>query len=187
MPSVQYGARQASCIAYTAKRGDILRPMTAHIVAKASRKPPAKLRIGAKLRSALLLIANEGSTQAEAARRAGIHPVNLCKALKKPHVQNTLEAMKLEVIGDIEALKGVFKARALQHAHYLLTEAKSEAVQARMVEFLAGEARPGTQVNVQINNDRGGYEYARPGQQVVEIRGADDQSSALDGQAPEDQ
>lgn len=98
-----------------------------------------------------------------------------------------MEAMKLDAIANIEALKGTYKALALEHARYLLTNAKSEAVQARMVEFLAGEARPGTQVNVQINNDRGGYEYARPGQQVVEIRGADDQSPAQDSQATDDQ
>lgn len=139
------------------------------------------------MRTAIALVAKEGLSQSEAARRAGLHFVTLSKALKKPHVREAMEAMKLDAIANIEALKGTYKALALEHARYLLTNAKSEAVQARMVEFLAGEARPGTQVNVQINNDRGGYEYARPGQQVVEIRGADDQSDALDGQAHEDQ
>ena len=48
---------------------------------------------------------------------------------------------------------------------------KSDSVRARMVEFLAGETK-GNSVNVavQVNNQAPqGYEYARPGQQVVEI------------------
>lgn len=148
-------------------------------------QPP---RIRAKLREALLLIANEGVTQKEAAERSGLHEATVCKALRKIHVQDALEAMKLEVIRHTQAQKEGYKALAMRHAFHLMKNANSEAVQARMVEFLAGEARAGTQVNVQINNDRGGYEFVRPGQRVVEIRGATDGASEGEGpQHPDDE
>lgn len=130
---------------------------------------PRRQQIRAKMRNALALIANEGLSQAEAARRAGVHPVTLTRALGKQHVKEELNRMKSAVIEAADGMKGTYRALALAHAAYLMQNASSEAVQARMVEFLAGEKSLGTQVNIAINADRGGYEYVKPGSRIVEI------------------
>lgn len=87
-----------------------------------------------------------------------------------PHVQELYEDLKLAYILNAEAKRGLLKARALEVAEDLLLNSASDQVKARMVEFLAGEPKSGPSVAVQVNVDRGGYEYARPGAQVVEIR-----------------
>lgn len=145
-------------------------------------QPP---RIRAKLREALMAIAREGVTQRKAAELAGMNETALGKALKKPHVADALDAMKLEFIRQQQAAKDGYKALALAHAFHLMKTANSEAVQARMVEFLAGEARSGPSVAVQVNVDRGGYEFVRPGQKLVDITPATDHASEGEvGQPP---
>ena len=135
------------------------------------------------MRKALEAIANEGLTQKAAAEQAGIHEATLCKALKRPAVAMALEAMQQRVIAQAAEMKAGYKALAMRHAFHLMKNANSEAVQARMVEFLAGEPHSGTQVNVAVNVDRGGYEFVKPGQRVVDIRPAiDSVSSGDDGQ-----
>lgn len=61
-----------------------------------------------------------------------------------------------------------------------------------MVELFAGDGKKSGDINVQVNVDRGGYEFARPGQRIVEIREANEgendgatdvASDVLDGQA----
>ena len=47
-------------------------------------------------------------------------------------------------------------------------------------EFFAGEAKSGSAVNVQVNVDRGGYEFRRPGQRLVDIAPATDVQSSDD-------
>lgn len=133
--------------------------------------PPAtrKLRISAKLRRAIDLIAIQGMSGRKAAEAAGLHEVSLYKALAKPHVAEALEARKAEIVLEADKLKGVARAIAIRTGIELMADAKSEAVKARMVEFFAGEPRASANVAVQVNVDRGGYEYARPGAQVVEI------------------
>lgn len=135
-----------------------------------------KLRISAKLRRAIDLIAIQGMSGRKAAEAAGLHEVSLYKALAKPHVAEALEIRKAEVVLEADKLKGVARAIAIRTGIELMAGAKSEAVKARMVEFFAGEAKAGTSVAVQVNVDRGGYEYARPGAQVVEIIEADKQA-----------
>jgi hypothetical protein len=130
---------------------------------------PRRQQIRAKLAKVLHRMAYEGLSQTEAAKREGMNAVSISRALKKPHVQEHLNAIKTKLIESAEGMAGAYKALALQHAAYLCINAKSEAVQARMVEFLAGEKSLGTQVNIAINADRGGYEYVRPGSRVVEI------------------
>lgn len=130
-----------------------------------------KKQIRGKLRQALVYIAHDGNKQSEAASRAGLHPTNLCKALQKDHVKDELNRIKASIAEDIRSMEGHYRILALEHAWYLAKNANSEAVQARMVELLAGETKAGSTVNVSVSVDRGGYEYAAPGQRVVEIRG----------------
>ena len=151
---------------------------------------PAKPRISPKIRAAITLRVKEGLSWEECARRAGLSEAGLHKARRRQDVANLEQAEKLAFIQHIDAQKGIYKARALQHADYLSRNATSEAVQARMVEFLAGEARSGPSVNVQINqNAGGGYEYVRPGQviEIVEVKAsAPDRQSGGENAQPTD-
>lgn len=121
------------------------------------------------MRAALALVAQEGCSQRDAARRAGVHEVTFSKALRKPHVAAELDRMKQGVAEAIGAMKGHFRTLALEHAWYLAKNAKSEAVQARMVELLAGETRATPLVQFNISPGGGGYEYLPPGSQLVDI------------------
>ena len=141
--------------------------------------PVYKRRISAKVRKALQLRVREGLTWAEAAERAGLSEAGIYKARKQPHVQATYETMIAQQTKEVEELRRPLKAIALKEAKRLMTEAKSESVRARMVEFLAGERDKSPAVAVQINNNMGGsgYEYVPPGASIVEIRGEGDTPS----------
>ncbi|WP_162685474.1 hypothetical protein [Roseovarius amoyensis] len=108
----------------------------------------------------------------EACRRAGIKYSAWHKAMAKPHVQALLEKMKTEYIQQVETMAERHKARALEIAADLLENAESEAVKARMVEFFRREASPAASITINNTVNSGGYEYARPGQRVVEIEGS---------------
>lgn len=99
---------------------------------------------------------------------------SIFKAIKQPHVRALMLTMKEEYIQEVEELEKVHKARALEVARELMDESKSDAVKARMVEFLRGGTKGnGVNVAVQVNNQAPtGYEYARPDQEVVVIRDA---------------
>lgn len=109
----------------------------------------------------------------------------LGRALARPAIAAWLEHLKAQAALDADKLKAQARAIAIQEGLRLMTQAQSEAVRARMVEFFAGEAKPGSQVNVQVNVDRG-YEFVRPGARMVEIEPAPDSASgAEDAQEPD--
>ncbi|WP_132462134.1 hypothetical protein [Rhodovulum marinum] len=94
------------------------------------------------------------------------------KALKRPAVQDYMQEVQRAFVAEVEASRAVYKARALEAALELMQNAKSEAVRARMVEFLAGDGKA-PQVAVHVDARQvGGYEYPRPGERVVEIASA---------------
>lgn len=128
---------------------------------------PKAPRMRPALRKAVLLIAEQGRTQRDAAERAGMNEKSLSRALKRPEIANYLEYAKALAVCDADQLKGQAKAIAIRVGIDLLHDAKSEAVRARMVEFFAGETRQPS-VAVQINNGpSGGYVYRRPDDQSV--------------------
>lgn len=149
--------------------------------------PVQKRRVSAKVRQALTLRVYDALPWDECARRAGLSPAAIYKARKQPHVIATFEDMQAQYLQEVERQRGPLKALALQHARDLLTNAKSESVKARMVEFLAGEPK-GNSVNVAVNvqnNVGNGYEYVRPGQKLVDITPAlDTQSGNEDDETP---
>lgn len=123
---------------------------------------PKPRRIRPALARALDLIAINGNTQRDAARRAGMNEAALSKALAKPHVAHALEQRKALAALEADQLKGIARSMAIREGIRLMTEASSEQVRAKMVEFFAGEARQPA-VSVQINNaPASGYIYARP-------------------------
>lgn len=133
-----------------------------------------------KLRHAVTLIVEEGRTQRDAAARAGLDERSLSRSLKIPHIAAYVEQQKAIAVLDADTLKASAKRMAIRVGIGLLHDAKSEQVKARMVEFFAGEAKTGSAVNVQVNVDRGGYEFRRPGQRLVDIEPAPDTQSGDD-------
>jgi len=130
-----------------------------------------KPRISANVRAAVKFRVREALSIAEAARRAGMSKNGLAKALKRPAVQEYLHEEQRAFVAEVEASRAVYKVRALEVALDLMLNAKSEAVRARMVEFLAGEGRtPQVAVHVDARQTAPGYEYPPPGSRVVEIQ-----------------
>lgn len=147
---------------------------------------PAKARIPAKIRAAIDLYTRERITKTEAAQRVGIKPSYLYTKLTRPHIRDYEREQFTQYIQEIEDLKAPYKAEAFETAAELMRGAKSEAVRARMVEFLAGERKGGdVNVAVQVNNSAPtGYEYARPDQEVVVIRGSDQSGQSNSSEKP---
>lgn len=131
----------------------------------------------AELREAVRLIVQKGYQIGKAAEAAGLHPVSLSRALARPPIRAYLEEQKALYCLDADQLKGRAKAMAINAGIDLMHNAQSEAVRARMVELFAGEGGKGAQLQVTINNDRGGYEFVRPGQRIVDITPAIDGAS----------
>jgi hypothetical protein len=139
-------------------------------------------RVSKPIRKAIELIVKSGFTQRDAAKQAGIHEVSLSRALRKPHVQAVVEQEKTSLALEADTLKASAKSLAIITGIELMERSKSEQIRARMVEFFAREATPnGSPASVNINVNSGGYGYAKPGQQVVDITPSDDESEAKQG------
>lgn len=140
------------------------------------------------LREACELIIQKGVTQREAALRAGMNERALSRALLKPHIKAWMDEQKAAFAVDMLQLKDRAKGIAIATGIELMHSAQSEAVRARMVELFAGDGKAGASVNVQVNVDRGGYEFVRPGARMVDITPAtDDASGGDDVQEPDNQ
>ncbi len=130
---------------------------------------PRPLRMRAALRHAIELRVKKGMTVAAACEEAGMSSQGFHKAMKRSGVRDYLQTVQLEFIASVEGEKAMYKVRAMEVGMDLMMNSKSEAIRARMVEFFAsdGKASP---VSVHIDaRQTVGYEYARPGQKVVEI------------------
>lgn len=138
--------------------------------------PSPRVRISAKTRKAIALIATQGKTQRQAAKLAGMNESALSRALAQPHVKNALEQAKADYIAGVQAIRTVHKARAIEVAAELMDNAKSESVRMRAVEFFAGEMR-GPAVQVTVNTGQKGYEYVPPNARVIEIEAEPDSAS----------
>ncbi len=135
---------------------------------------PRPARISAKLRRAIEIRVCEGKAITAACAEADISPAGWHRAMKRPAVHDLVEETQRKFVLSFEANRAVFRAQALTVARDLMLTAKSEAIRARMAEFLAGDGKAsGGAVNVHIDArpERGGYEYIRPGQKLVEIEG----------------
>lgn len=132
--------------------------------------PPRPVRLSAKLRAAIEGHVTEGLTIVEACERAGMSRQGFHKAMKRAAVQDHVELVQRRFVARVESNRALYKARALEAALYLMLHAKSEAVRARMAEFLAGDGKaPAVAVHIDARQNLGGYEFVRPGQRVVEI------------------
>jgi hypothetical protein len=118
-------------------------------------------RFRPQLRAALDLIALEGMTQREAAKRSGMTETALGRALDRPHVKAELDRLRSMAYEEGATHRAIARAAALRVGLDLLHNAKSEAVKARMVELFTRDP-DGPSVVVQVNNAAPGYTYAKP-------------------------
>jgi hypothetical protein len=115
----------------------------------------------------------EGLSIVEACARAGLSREGYRKAMQRPPVREMADEIKRRFVADTEAQRAFYKARALEVALDLMLNAKSEAIRARMAEFLAADAKVSpVAVHIDARQAVGGYEFVRPGQKVVDIEGA---------------
>ncbi|WP_323771233.1 hypothetical protein [Antarctobacter sp.] len=95
--------------------------------------------------------------------------------MKRPAVKDHLQKVQGAYVSEVSANQAVYKAQALDVAFDLMMNAKSESVRARMAEFLASDGKtPQVSVHVDARHGPSGYEYARPGQKIVQIVDSDD-------------
>jgi len=166
--------------------------MTHSSTPKATRsKAPVRHQEGAqpprhspKLRNAIKLRVEQGITITAACLRAGISEAGWHKAMLRPAVRDLYEMTELQFIQTIERRRKGYKARAVEVAADIMERGTSEAARMRAVEFFAGEARLGAQVQVNIGATSGGYEFLRPGQRIVDITPSD--GTALDSPSSAD-
>ena len=132
--------------------------------------PARPVRLSQKLRAAIGFMVHEGATQLAAAAKAGMSRQGLGKALKKAAVRDYKTETQRAFVAEVEGSRALYRARAFEAAWNLLQNSQSEAIKARMIEFLACDGRV-SPVAVHIDaRSGGGYEYARPGQRIVEIQ-----------------
>ena len=143
-------------------------------------KPVRHRAISKRVLHAITLKAEKGLTGDQAAKAAGLSPAGFWKAWQRKDVKELHDAMQQRLIDGIDRKRAILKARAFDVAEEILSTSTDDRIRARMVEFLAGEPKPGASVAVQVNVDRGGYEFVRPGARMVEIEPAPDSASGAE-------
>lgn len=146
-------------------------------------QPP---RMRPALRTAVDEIILNGRTITKAAEIAGMNMQALSRALLRPAIAAYLEAAKSAACIEAGQLKEHAKAIAIREGIRLMTDAASEQVRARMVEFFAREgAQP--LVNVNINGGPAPYNLTRPSTTIdhqkrvqPDVQSGDDISQAID-------
>ncbi|MCB1342713.1 MAG: hypothetical protein KDK24_16920 [Pseudooceanicola sp.] len=133
--------------------------------------PSPAARLSARLRQAIDLRVRGGRTIKEACAEAGLSESAFYKAIQRPAVRDHMQELQERFVTEVEAKRTAYRAEALDAARDLMKNAKSEAVRARMIEFLAGDGKaPAVSVNVDARQAPArGYEFVRPGQSVVQI------------------
>jgi predicted DNA-binding protein (UPF0251 family) len=98
-------------------------------------------RLSHKLRDAIRFHETEGLSVTDACGKAGLSRAAWYKAIKRPETQNLLRQVRRDFIEGADAKKAFLKVKALEVALDLMLNSKSEAIRARMVEFLASDAK----------------------------------------------
>lgn len=132
--------------------------------------PQRPARLSLKLRAAIEANVTKGQTIVQACQEAGMSTQGYHKAMKRAAVRDYLETVQRRFVIGTEANRALYKARAFEVALDLMLNAKSEAIRARMCEFLAGDGKVSpVSVHIDARQERRGYEFVRPGQRIVEI------------------
>lgn len=152
--------------------------------APASLKAPPKPRLSPKLRNAITSLVEEGTTQRDAAQRAGMNEKSLSRALKKPHVAAHVDHLRALFSLEMDKLRGQAEAIAIRTGMDLMRNSKSDSVKARMVEFFARRDEKTPSVVINNNVTSKGYAFIPPGSRVVDITPPDGASQAQEPKAP---
>lgn len=122
-------------------------------------------RMSKKFRDVLRLHEIEGMSVTDACAKVGYSRAAYYKACKNPAVKDLIRDLRRELVESAEAKKAFLKFKALEVAFELMTTSRNEAIRARMVEFLASDAKV-SPVAVHIDarqvEQPGGYIYRRP-------------------------
>ena len=122
-------------------------------------------RMSKKFREVLRLHEIEGMSVTDACAKVGYSRAAYYKARKSPSVLELIRDLRRELVESIEAKKAYLKGQALEVALDLMLNSKNEAIRARMVEFLAADAKV-SPVSVHVDASRVeqtvGYTYKRP-------------------------
>jgi len=138
-----------------------------HIIAL----PPLPARLSAKLRAAIEAHVTQGLSIAAACEKAGMSRAGYHKAMQRPVVRDHMETVQSRFVGDVRAKRALYQARALEVALDLMLNSKSEAIRARMVEFLASDAKVSpVAVHVDARQETPflGYRLVRPSETLSE-------------------
>jgi hypothetical protein len=133
--------------------------------------PAPSARHSAALKRAIDIRIRTGASIAEACREAGLSMAGCHKAMKRPAVREHLQKMQSALVAEVEGQRVWARARAIEVAVNLIENAKSEAIRARMREFLAADAKAiPIVVHVDARTfDPPGYIYRRPGERLVDL------------------
>ena len=107
-----------------------------------------------------------GMNHTQAAEFSGMSRNGLQKALKRPEIKDLIEARRASLIAEFDSNRAFYRARALEEGYKLMLEAKSESVRARLIEFLASDAKVSpVAVHIDARSVQPvGYQYRRPGE-----------------------
>lgn len=128
--------------------------------------PAPKPRVSPRLRLAIELHVTEGLTITEACQRAGFTRQSWARAMKRGPVRELVEEVQRRFVASVDANKARYRAVALDQAMKLLLSTKNEAIKARMIEFLASDAKVSpvaVHVDARQMPPASGYIYTRPG------------------------
>jgi hypothetical protein len=144
--------------------------------------PAPPPRLSAALRRAIDLRIRKGATIAEACREGGLSTAGWHKAQKRPAVQDHIRAVQAAFVAEGDGLRAFARRRAIEVALDLMLTAKSEAIRARMCEFLAADAKVSpVAVHVDARTiEAPGYAYVRPGERLADVVANDGEADGND-------
>ena len=112
-------------------------------------RPPRPSRLSSKLRIAIHARVTQGLTVTDACKKAGLSTAGYFKAMQRPVVVEHLQEVQAKFIAETDQARAAAKRQAIVVAVDLMKNAKSEAIRARMAEFLAGDGKaPAVQVSI---------------------------------------
>jgi predicted DNA-binding protein (UPF0251 family) len=132
-------------------------------------------RVSQKLRDAIRLHETEGLSVTDACGKVGLSRAAWYKAIKRPETQNLIRQVRRDFVEAMDAKKAFLKGKALEVAFQLMTNSKSEAIRARMVEFFAGDTKVSpVAVHIDARQEAAqatGYRYIRPKEERPDSQG----------------
>jgi hypothetical protein len=108
-------------------------------IIKLAHQRPA--RMSKKFREVLSRPEIEGMSVTDACAKVGYSRAAFYKARKNPAVLELIRDQRQELVESIDAKKAFLKGKALEVALDLMLNSKNEAIRARMVQFLAADAK----------------------------------------------